>query len=240
MSRNWPTRDLQLVIVGLVLTVFSILFVLSSLPLILRLVALGFALLFGACTLGAALPLLGLVPKREEIQIQGPRARPAVKLSGPVIISVKGLGDMRRNPDRRFSAWLWSEPVRVEVFEGKLLPFVIETEEVDLASSIESIESAVANFLAMNASQREGITEFVYKSNFEFYREESDYLEVKDPSDLWRYIYPDEVFVKQKLEDKDFYIQVSGECEWDHEHGLEMVFKHGDQIVSAGQVGDWY
>jgi hypothetical protein len=188
--------------------------------------------------------LLGLVPQREiptgNLDDRPPRAEPAVELSGRVITSIKGLGEMRRDVDSRFFDWLRSGPVRVELFEGKLLPFIIETEEVDLASSRESIESVVANFLALNVSQREGITELVYK-NYELYIEGVDPppSEVDDPSDIWKYIYPEDVFVKQGLEDKDFYIVVSGGCGWEPEHGLEMVFKHGDQIVSVGQVGEW-
>ena len=64
MARKW-TKDLQLVIVGLFLTVFSIVFALAAGPSMGRWIALGFALLFGACTIGCALPLLGLVPQRE-------------------------------------------------------------------------------------------------------------------------------------------------------------------------------
>jgi hypothetical protein len=238
MAPKWWTRDLKLFIAGLLLTVFSILFVLGSVPLIQRLVGLGLALLFGACTVGCALPLMGLVPKREGIRVPAPRTRPAFKVSGPVITSVKGLGEMRQHSS--FPDWLCSEPVRVELFEGKLLPFIIETEEVDLVSSRESIESAVTNFLALNADRRSGITELVYR-NYEHYREVWDPPppEVKDPSDVWMYIYPGEVFVTQGLEDKDFYIKISGDCEWEPEHGLEMVFKHGDQVVSVGQQGEW-
>lgn len=243
MARK-STKDLQLVVVGLFLTVFSIVFALAAGPSMGRWVALGFALLFGACTIGCALPLLGLVPQREinpENWMDGPpRYRPSFELAGPVITSIKGLGDMRRYADPRFSDWLCSGPVRVELFEGKLLPFNIETEEVDLDSSREAIESAVANFLALNIDRREGIAELVYK-NCEVYIEEFDPppSEVKDPSDLWKYIYPQDVTVKQG-EDKDFYIVVSSDCGWDPEHGLEMVFKHGDQIVSVGQAGEWY
>ncbi len=236
MARKWSSRDLQLVAAGLFLTIFSVLFVLVAASLIGRLVALGFALLFGACTIGATLPLLGLAPGREVARKTALPARPAVKLSGPVITSVKGLGEMRR--DSETPDWLCSEIVKVELLDGKLLPFIIE--EVDLASYRESIESAVTNFLALNVGRRDGVTELVYK-NYEVYRGAVDPPppEVKDPSDIWRYIYPSGVFVKQGPEGKDFYIVVSGNCEWEIEHGLEMVFKHGDQIVSVGQAGDW-
>lgn len=238
MARKW-TRDVQLVIVGLFLTVFSIVFVLAPGPFIGRLIALGFALLFSACTIGAVLPLLGLAPRQEVTETMSlPHAALGMELSGPVITSVKGLGEMRRVADT--PEWLGSEPVRVELFEGKLLQFIIETEEMDLASSWESIESAVAKFLALNGDRREGITELLYK-NYEIYIQgwDSPPSEVKIPSDLWRYVYPDNVYVRQRLKDKDFYIVVWGECGWEPEHGLEMVFKHGDQIVSVGQVGDW-
>ena len=92
-----------------------------------------------------------------------------------MITSIKGLGEMRRDVDPRFSDWLYSGPVRVELFEGKLLLFIIETEEVDLDSSRESIESVVANFLALNVGRRAGITELIYK-NYE------PYIEGVDPS----------------------------------------------------------
>lgn len=233
MGRKWSTKDRNQVISGLVVAGILILFALFFATPIQRWMALGFALLFGAGSIGYTLPLLGFLPEREPTRRIGPSsAMPAVKLSGPVITSVKGLGEMRRYPD--IPDWLCSEPVKVEVFEGKLVPFIIE--EVDLVSSRELIESAVANFLGLNAGRREGITALAYKN---YQASDPPPLEVKDPSEIWRYIYPREVFVKQGPEDKNFYIVVSGDCEWEIEHGLEMVFKYGDQIVSVGQAGDW-
>lgn len=233
MGRKWSTKDRNQVISGLVVAGVLILFALFFATPIQRWMALGFALLFGAGSIGYTLPLLGFLPERELARrISPPPAMPAVKLSGPVITSVKGLGEMRRYPD--IPDWLCSEPVKVEVFEGKLVPFIIE--EVDLVSSRELIESAVANFLGLNAGQREGITALAYKN---YQASDPPPPEVKDPSEIWRYIYPSEVFVKQGPEDKNFYIVVSGDCEWEIEHGLEMVFKYGDQIVSVGQAGDW-
>lgn len=162
-------------------------------------------------------------------------------LSRPMAIdSVKGVGALHR--DTTLPEWLCSQPVKVDLLDGKLLPFIFEEEEdVDLAALIRPIESAVENFLRLSPDSREELTELIY-ANYQEILDVSTLqpLPMRSKSDVWKYVYPDRVFVKQHPDDKNIYVVVTGDCEWEQEHGLQMVFRDGEKISSVSDVDPYW
>jgi hypothetical protein len=57
-------------------------------------------------------------------------------------------------------------------------------------------------------------------------------LQVNDIADIWNFVYPTEIIVHWN-ENADFYLCVSCGCEWEEEHGLQLVFKDGKQLTRA-------
>ena len=164
--------------------------------------------------------------------------RMAEILSRPMVIdSVKGLGALHRDPS--YPAYLCSQPVKVNVLDGELLPFTLEVEEedVDLAALRGPIEAAVENFLGLSPDSREELTGLVY-ANYQEVLNDCDLppLPMGSKSDIWKYVYPKAVSVKQHWEEEDIYVIVTGNCEWEPEHGLQLVFRNGDKISSVSAV----
>lgn len=157
---------------------------------------------------------------------------------------INGLGKLEQ--DLEYERWL-SQPVKVQVLDGKALPFILADEWNQIAL-LQPIESAVANFLKLDPQYRGELTELVYK-NYEKVLENSTFqrLPIREKSEIWRYIYPNEISIKQGVADyptdmfikhgvDEIYIVVSGYCEWEQEHGLEMVFKKGSEIVCVSEI----
>jgi hypothetical protein len=156
----------------------------------------------------------------------------------PRIESIKGLGKLEQHP--QISDWWRSRPVKVNVLDGKLLPFILE-DEYNQVSLLQPIESAVANFLNLDPEHREELTERVYKNYEEMCKIATvPALPIREKSGIWKYVYPGDIFIQQGLDDPEIHILVTGNCEWEPEHGLQMVFRKGNEIVGVSEVtGYW-
>ena len=67
--------------------------------------------------------------------------------------------------------------------------------------------------------------------------------EIKEESEIWKFIYPEEINIcRDYVEETAIYIVIICECEWEQEHGLQFVFKHGKRLIRVsaidGQVTD--
>ena len=146
-------------------------------------------------------------------------------------ILVSGIGQLKTDKD--VAEWLRSENVAVKIFDGKSLTFVIDIKK-DLDSALlNKVELAIQNFLNLDSSYRNEISNLVYE-NYQDMIDHSDikHLDVKKPSDIWNFIYPEEIFISQRSRrDEDIYIKVVCNCDWDKEHGLQLVFKNGLKIT---------
>jgi hypothetical protein len=128
--------------------------------------------------------------------------------------------------------WWESAPVPVPYFSGTPVPFVIE-EEWQGSSYPPPLESAIAAFLALTDDDRIAASEAVDAN----YREAVDDgrsadLGVEDPTRIWEHVTPVEVHVRRRpLAERDFYIQIDCNCAWEKEHGLQIVYHHGSELV---------
>jgi hypothetical protein len=159
----------------------------------------------------------------------------------PRIESIHGVGKLEY--DQEYDGWR-SQPVKVNVLDGKLLPFIL-ADEWNQVSLLQPIQSAVENFLGLDPEHREELTDLVYK-NYEEVLERSTFqpLPIREKSQIWKYIFPTEILIKQGVDDATdifiehgvVYIVASGYCEWEQEHGLEMVFKRGNEVVRVSEI----
>jgi hypothetical protein len=59
---------------------------------------------------------------------------------------------------------------------------------------------------------------------------------IKEPKDIWEHVnLGDEALVGRRARgDRGVYISLECECDWEEEHGLQIVFKHGLKINKVG------
>ena len=58
-------------------------------------------------------------------------------------------------------------------------------------------------------------------------------LGVKKIDEIWNFVRPSEIIIDWD-ENGDFYLNVSCECGWEEEHGLQLIFKDGLTLIRAG------
>ena len=59
-----------------------------------------------------------------------------------------------------------------------------------------------------------------------------DPLPIEVPEDVWRFVTPTQICVSRRhRRDKDIYVELLCECDWEVEHGLLLVYRKGQQLV---------
>lgn len=140
---------------------------------------------------------------------------------------------------QEFEDWWESTPVQVPFLEKKELQitfmgFYPEKDDAFLAGA----DAALKNFLLKKPEDRFELSALVHKNCMDFlnaveYDEMDKPLwEIKDKDEIWKYVYPQEIHITRRhRRDKDTYLSIICECEWEQEHGLQLVFRQGKQLT---------
>ena len=102
---------------------------------------------------------------------------------------------------------------------------------------VQDADKALENFLALNSLYKFEIAKEVLPNFEDFcsYVSDTDIpKEMKNVQvlNILNFVYPTEIFVsRRQRNDKDIYILMACECEWDPEHGLQLVFRQGRKLT---------
>jgi hypothetical protein len=157
-------------------------------------------------------------------------------------IEIELVGKLKSHPDVP-DEWFISKPISVPFFDGSELRFVFDCDLENDESYLFDTNRTVINFLSKNAGDRLKASDSVYK----YYREVQDYyasepyvvapLEMNDETDIWKYVRPYEIYICRGFEeDRNIYLQVHCGCEWEEEHGLQLVFKNGLELTKTSGI----
>ncbi|GGC60630.1 DUF6985 domain-containing protein [Undibacterium terreum] len=142
--------------------------------------------------------------------------------------------------DEELDDWLISAPVAVPYLGGIELEFVLEGMEDD--AHPEEFASAVASFLAKNKSEQAKAAPHLleaYRSAAAAIVPEKPACEIRTEDQTWPHVRPEEVRVcRRQRGDRKVYVQVVADCDWDHEHGLQLVFREGKQLSRVSSFDD--
>jgi len=135
------------------------------------------------------------------------------------------------------NSWFDSELIKIPYFAKEKLRFIIEDIEDD--SNKEDFETAISNFLSLTVKNREFSTKYVYKNYCDFIEEvgEDDLdFHVTEPAEIWNFVKPEEIHVSRRVYgDRKVYISIIATCEWEIEHGLQIVYREGKQLNRVSQ-----
>ena len=139
------------------------------------------------------------------------------------------LGPLR--PEPRWPTMFVSEPVPLPYFDGRALKFTLaDLTEDDLPEA----RSAVEAFLAMGPEQRLAAGPYVfanYRRMVEAIGEEEMGCQVESDQMIWGHVHPSEILVSRRhRRDCLIYVQISAECDWEPEHGLQIVYRRGNEL----------
>lgn len=139
----------------------------------------------------------------------------------------------------KFDDWWESEPIEIQFFDNKKqkITFMDLVPESD-PNFIKEADQALKSFLEKKANDRLELSEFAYQNCMDFLNaveyDEADkpLWDIKDKSDIWNFIYPQDIYVSRRhRRDKNIYINLTCECEWEQEHGLQLVFRQGKKLT---------
>ena len=144
------------------------------------------------------------------------------------MIEVPLLGELKKD---QFDDWLRSKPVSVKVLGDSQCEFIFEGYEEDEIK--EEFHQAIENFLSLEEQVLKQAENYIYQ----YYRdifvqlvpEDEWYVEIEKPEDVWKYIQlgNNPMVSRRSYGDEGIYISLECSCDWEQEHGLQIVFKNG-------------
>jgi hypothetical protein len=144
-------------------------------------------------------------------------------------MNIPQLGPLHNDSD--IPEWLVSEPVSVPYFDGRLLTFTLDgLTEVD----VHDVQCAVSAFLAMDSAARLEASPYVfgnYQKMVDAVGEGQFEWQVASAEAIWTHVHPSAVFVSRRhRRDQLIYVQITAECDWEEEHGLQIVYRRGGEL----------
>jgi hypothetical protein len=138
-----------------------------------------------------------------------------------------------------FEDWWESKPVKIPFFNHVevVITFSNYLPGED-ANFLEEADAVIRAFLQKGKADKLAISHLVHKNCMDFlhaigFEEEDKHLwEIEDKDKIWKYIQLEEIFVSRNpYKREDIYVQLCCECDWEQEHGLQIIFKEGKEVT---------
>lgn len=152
-------------------------------------------------------------------------------------IESKVIGQLKQ--DDTFHDWWKSKEISIPFFDNEKLTITFTDFEPEHDKAfIDEADQALTNFLKLDTADRNLISELAYKNCMAFldaveYDEADEQLrKMNDKDEIWKFIQPTEIYVSRRpYKEKDIYVQIACECDWEQEHGLQLVFRQGKKLT---------
>ena len=157
------------------------------------------------------------------------------------------VGSMTPSEDKEFANWWYSRPIAIPFWDNREIQVVYEFSPGGDTRFVTEADLAMVNFLQLPGTAKEALTKLL-DENCRDVCESTDFgardAELKkrwfsseDRTTLWQYVSPPQTIRVQRRHhrDKDIYVHMHMECEWEEEHGLQLVFRKGQQLTRISQ-----
>lgn len=131
-----------------------------------------------------------------------------------------------------------SGPLPVPVLGGAPCRFIVEGYDND--SRKDDYHAAIINFLSAGPSVLKEAEASIYRyyedCNEHWGQEDKEYVAIQSAGEVWGHVrLGDEALVSRRDSgDCGIYISLECECDWEREHGLQIVFKNGLRVNKVG------
>jgi len=149
-------------------------------------------------------------------------------------MEVPGVGEVERHEE---FGWLCSQPLPIGALGGHRCRILLEGYEEDVRK--EDFHVAIAN---LRSSERDLLHEAA-RDVFRFYedmirdwdRSDPEYVEAA-PHNIWEHVQlGSELYISRRGSgDQAIYMSLECNCDWEPEHGLQLVFKEGLAVAKVG------
>ena len=127
--------------------------------------------------------------------------------------------------------FFYSHPFPFRYFDNKELK--IGFVEAEHQPYLDGADKTLENFVSLSSLDKAKHSDIVHH----YYSEILKFgytkpLDIKMTKDIWNFVTPTEIIIHWD-EDGEFYLCVSCECDWEEEHGMQLVFKDGLTLTRA-------
>lgn len=150
-------------------------------------------------------------------------------------IKSKILGSLVQNQE--MTNWWHSSPIQIPLFDLELAITCIDFDPVLDSKFMDEADLAIQNFFQLQAFDKLKIAPLIFANFVEIcsYLSEDDIPENMrgaQPLSIWNFVHPTAIYIsRRQSKDKDIYIVLACECDWEKEHGLQLVFRQGKKLT---------
>lgn len=152
------------------------------------------------------------------------------------------IGVLRQH--KEFDDWWEGSDVAIPLLNQKALPITFtDLPAEETQDFLIDADAALANFLKIGMEERASMAPHIWQNCKEFleaigYEEEDQALwDIKKAEEIWSFVDFRNIYVERRhRRDQDIYISLQGECDWEQEHGLQLVFRQGKQLTRVSQI----
>ena len=156
-------------------------------------------------------------------------------------ITSKIIGQLKQ--EEMFLDWWKSSVIEIPFFDNEKLTITfMDFEPEHDKAFVEEADQALLNFFNLTSADRNSISDLAHKNCFDFLEavgfDEADkpLRQIKVHHEIWNFIHPTEIYVTRRpYKDQDIYVQIACECDWEQEHGLQLVFRQGRQLTRISE-----
>jgi hypothetical protein len=157
-------------------------------------------------------------------------------------VTSKVLGKLEQ--DAKFSDWWISTEISIPFFDGDPFSVVfMDFEPENDKDFIKDADEAIGNFIKLTEKDRLNISKLIHENCVDFMASvgfndvDARLREIKDDSEIWKFVRPIGISASRRpRNDKDIYIQVTCDCAWEEEHGLQLVFRQGRKLTRVSDI----
>jgi hypothetical protein len=152
-------------------------------------------------------------------------------------MNVPGLGELEQ--DDQFDDWWISEPAAVPCLEGQRVDFTLEAPLVDGRVDPEFVD-AVDAFLRLTRADLLAAGPRVFRNYQQMFGccvDPADEIHIATADDVWSHVSFHSVHVLRDDRDgRAVYVRLGAECDWEIEHGLQLVFRRGRELTRVSGI----
>jgi hypothetical protein len=161
-------------------------------------------------------------------------------------IEFSPIGELRQMSG--FDEWWTRESVAIPFFNESLPVTLMDFHPQDPSQREQFSKSseALSAFLNLGETDRMRASELVNENCQEFIEAvgvddwNQAMADLGDPNLIWQFVHPREVLISYSDERDAAFVVVSCECDWEEEHGLQLVYRNGNMLVRVSQQDGHY
>lgn len=158
------------------------------------------------------------------------------------MMNIPGLGQVVRDEE---NDWYISRPITIAALNRQDCEFLVEAYDEADEPTKASYHQAIANFIDLSPLTLTNAESaiFAYYQDIAAYRraEKQEVVQIDKATEVWKHIrFGSEALVCRRQNDtRTVYVSLECDCDWEPEHGLQIVFRNGAEISKLGPFDDF-